>query len=74
MAITDGYQFYQKLGKERKDLTIGVCCIYVRRPYADFIKSLKEAFTNAVAHEAYAMITDMLHIDNGFDDLSSENV
>ena len=73
IAITDGYQVYHKLGKERKDLTIGGCWIHARRPYADFIKSLKESVTNTVAHEAYAMITDMLHIDNGFDDLSSED-
>ena len=26
-----------------------------------------------MAHEAYAMITEILHIDNGFDDLSSED-
>ena len=73
IAITDGYQVYHKLSKERKDLTIGGCWIHARRPYADFIKSLKESVTNTVAHEAYAMITDMLHIDNGFDDLSSED-
>ena len=73
IAITDGYQVYHKLGKERKDLTIGGCWIHARRPYADFIKSLKESVTNTVAHEAYAMITEMLHIDNGFDDLSSED-
>lgn len=73
IAITDGYQVYHKLGKERKDLTIGGCWIHARRPYADFIKSLKESVTNTVAHEAYAMITDMLHIDNGFDDLPSED-
>ena len=73
IAITDGYQVYHKLSKERKDLTIGGCWIHARRPYADFIKSLKESATNTVAHEAYAMITEMLHIDNGFDDLSSED-
>ena len=73
IANTDGYQVYHKLSKERKDLTIGGCWIHARRPYADFIKSLKESATNTVAHEAYAMITEMLHIDNGFDDLSSED-
>ena len=40
-VITDGYQVYHKLGRERDDLTIGGCWIHARRPFADFIKSLK---------------------------------
>ena len=31
IAITDGYQVYHKLGKERKDLTIGGCWIHYSR-------------------------------------------
>jgi len=72
-VITDGYQVYHKLGKERKDLTIGGCWIHARRPFADFIKSLKDSTTDTIAHEAYRMITEMFHIDNGFDDLPTED-
>lgn len=68
-VITDGYQVYHKLGRERDDLTIGGCWIHARRPFSDFIKSLKGAADGTIAQEAYAMITEMLHIDNGFDDL-----
>lgn len=68
-VITDGYQVYRKLSRERDDLTIGGCWIHARRPFADFIKSLKGAADGTIAQEAYAMITEMLHIDNGFDDL-----
>ena len=68
-VITDGYQVYHKLSRERDDLTIGGCWIHARRPFADFIKSLKGAADGTIAQEAYAMITEMLHIDNGFDDL-----
>ena len=68
-VITDGYQVYHKLGKEREDLSIGGCWIHVRRPYADFIKSIKDSADGTIAQEAYAMITEMLHIDNDFDDL-----
>ena len=68
-VITDGYQVYHKLGKEREDLSIGGCWIHARRPYADFIKSIKDSADGTIAQEAYAMITEMLHIDNDFDDL-----
>lgn len=72
-VITDGYQVYHKLGKEREDLTIGGCWIHARRPFADFIKSIRESADGTIAQQAYAMITEMLHIDNGFDDLPSED-
>ena len=70
-VITDGYQVYHKLGRERDDLTIGGCWIHARRPFVDFIKSLKGAADDTIAQEAYAMIAETLHIDNGFDDLST---
>lgn len=70
-VITDGYQFYHKLGKERGDLTIGGCWIHARRPFAEFIKSLKSSADGTIAQEAYSMIIEIMHIDNGFDDLPS---
>ena len=72
-VITDGYQVYHKLGKEREDLSIGGCWIHARRPYADFIKSIKDSADGTIAQEAYAMITEMLHIDNDFDDLAPDD-
>lgn len=71
--ITDGYQVYHKLGKERSDLTIGGCWIHARRPFADFIKSMKGDANGTIAQEAYVRITDMLHADNAFDDLPTED-
>ena len=72
IAITDGYQVYHKLDKEREDLSIGGCWIHARRPFAEFIKSIKESADGTIAKEAYTMITEMLHIDNDFDDLPSD--
>ncbi|WP_177173963.1 IS66 family transposase [Butyrivibrio sp. TB] len=46
--------------------------IHARRPYAWFIKSVGVSAAKAlVAAEAYSMITEMIHIDNEFDDLSN---
>lgn len=72
-VITDGYQVYHKLDAERTDLTVGGCWIHARRPFADFIKSIKDSADGSIAAEAYAMITELLHIDNDFDDLSAED-
>ena len=45
--------------------------IHARRPFAEFIKFLKSSADGTIAQEAYAMITEIMHIDNGFDDLPS---
>ncbi len=71
-VVTDGYQVYHKLDKERPDLNVAGCWVHTRRPFADFIKSLKRKSDakGTIAQEAYDLITEMMHIDNGFDDLS----
>ncbi|QUO23261.1 IS66 family transposase [Clostridiaceae bacterium Marseille-Q4143] len=69
-VVTDGYQVYHKLEKEREDLKVAGCWIHTRRPFADFIKSVGlTAAKGSIAQEAYDMITEMLRIDNTFDDL-----
>jgi hypothetical protein len=73
-VVTDGYQVYHKLGKERPDLNIAGCWIHARRPYAELIKSIgAQAAKGSVAQEAYDMITEIMHIDNGYDDLSPKD-
>ena len=71
-VVTDGYQVYHKLDKERQDLNVAGCWVHTRRPFAEFIKSLnrKSDAKGTIAQEAYDLITEMMHIDNGFDDLS----
>ncbi len=69
-VVTDGYQVYHKLANEREDLKVAGCWIHARRYFADFIKSMdKSTIKGTIAMEAYEMITDILHTDNGFDDL-----
>lgn len=73
-VVTDGYQVYHKLGKERHDLQIAGCWIHARRPFAEFIKSVgTEAAKGSIAAEAYSMITEIMHIDNSFDDLTNRD-
>ena len=69
-VVTDGYQVYHKLAVEREDLKVAGCWIHARRYFADIIKSVGLSLSKGtVAQEAYDMITDILHMDNGFDDL-----
>ncbi len=70
-VVTDGYQVYHTLDKERADLNISGCWVHCRRPFAEFIKSVgPETAKGSVAQEAYDMITEIMHLDNGYDDLS----
>ena len=69
-VVTDGYQVYHKLAAEREDLKVAGCWIHARRYFAEIIKSVGLSLSKGtVAQEAYDMITDILHTDNGFDDL-----
>ena len=60
---------------EKNDLISRACCwIHARRPFADFIKFVVlSAAKGSIAQEAYDRITELLHIDNDFDDLSASN-
>ncbi len=73
-VVTDGYQVYHKLDKEREDLNIAGCWVHARRPFAEFIKSISaQAAKGSIAQEAYDMITEIMHLDNGYDDLSASD-
>lgn len=68
--VTDGYQVYHKLGNGREDLKIVGCWIHARCYFADFINPMgKDTARGTIVMEAYERITDILHTDNGFDDL-----
>ncbi len=70
-AVTDGYQVYHTIANERMDLKVAGCWVHARRPYAEFIKSIGDSVeSGTVAHEAYKLITEIMHLDNTLDDLS----
>ena len=74
IVVTDGYQVYHKIANERPDLKVAGCWVHARRPYAEFIKSLGNKVKNGtIAHEAYKMISEIMHLDNTLDDLPAED-
>lgn len=55
-VVTDGYQVYHKLAKERWDLKVAGCWVHARRPFAEFIKSVgQDASKWSIAQEAYSV-------------------
>ena len=70
-VVTDGYQVYHTLARERQDLRVAGCWVHARRPFAEYIKSLGDKVDGGtIAHEAYRMITEIMHIDNTLDAMS----
>ena len=46
------------------------CWIHAKRPFADFITSVGlNAVKDCVAQKAYGQITEIMQLNNGFDDL-----
>ncbi|MBP3459828.1 MAG: IS66 family transposase [Lachnospiraceae bacterium] len=73
-VVTDGYQVYHKIASERQDLKVAGCWIHARRPFAEIVKSIGTANAkDTIAQEAYNRITEILHIDNEFDDLPASD-
>lgn len=56
-VVTDGYQVYHKLAKERRNLKIAGCWVHARRPFAEFIKSVgQDTARGSIAQEAYLRV------------------
>ena len=56
-VVTDGYQVYHKLAKERRDLKVAGCWVHARRPFAEFIKSVgQDTARGSIAQEAYLRV------------------
>ena len=57
ICVTDGYQVYHTLEREREDLRIAGCWAHARRRYDEAVKALpKAARKGSKAYEALAMI------------------
>ena len=56
-VVTDGYQVYHKLAKERRDLKVAGYWVHARRPFAEFIKSVgQDTARGSIAQEAYLRV------------------
>ena len=79
ILVTDGYQSYHSLARERSDdIAVAGCWVHARRKYADIVKSVKnpDAMTpgQKIASEAIKRIAAIYHADNEFRGKSREEV
>lgn len=73
VVVTDGYEVYHKLARERQDLKIAGCWSHARRRFSEAVKAAgKEAAKKTVAYIALQKIAAIYDADNSLADLSPE--
>ena len=73
VVVTDGYEVYHKLARERQDLKIAGCWSHARRRFSEAVKAAgPEAGKRTVAYLALQRIAEIYSVDNRLADLSPE--
>lgn len=74
VLVTDGYQVYHTLEKEKDDFTVSGCWAHARRKFADVVKTYKNKDESkaTIAYSILKRIQDIYRIEEGLSDLSSE--
>lgn len=71
--MTDGYQVYHKLAKEKGGLTVAGCWAHARRWYEEAVKSLPaKSRKSSLAWQALEQINMIYHVDNTLKELTPE--
>lgn len=72
-CITDGYQVYHTLDKERTDIRFAGCWAHARRKFDDVIKANgKKSPATTVASKAITQIGAMYKLENSYAELTAE--
>lgn len=72
-VVTDGYQVYHTLEKEREDLRIAGCWAHARRRFANVVKTDgKEKSKNTIAYSALTQISPIYKIESNLSELPPE--
>jgi hypothetical protein len=73
VCVTDGYQVYHSLEKEREDLTIAGCWAHARRKYDEAVKALpKKEQKSSLAYLALKQIQAIYREEKQLSELSPE--
>lgn len=73
IVVTDGYQVYHSLEKEREDLIIAGCWSHARRRFANVVKALgKEKCKGTLAYDALKQIAAIYRVEGLLTELSPE--
>lgn len=73
VCVTDGYQVYHTLEKEKEDLTIAGCWAHARRRFDEAVKALpKNQQKSCLANKALALIQGIYRADKELADLTPD--
>lgn len=73
VCVTDGYQVYHKLAKEKGNLTVAGCWAHARRRYEEAVKALPvKSRKSSLAWQALEQINMIYHVDNTLKELTPE--
>ncbi len=73
ICVTDGYQVYHTIEKEREDLKIAGCWAHARRRLDEAVKALPKAKQkDSLAYMALKQIQAIYHEDNRLSDMTSD--
>lgn len=73
ICVTDGYQVYHTLEKEREDLKIAGCRAHARRRFDEALKALPKASRNkSLAYLALKQIQAVYREENKLADMNPE--
>lgn len=73
ICVTDGYQVYHTLEKEREDLTIAGCWVHARRRFDEAVKALpKSGRKSSLAYLALKQIQAIYREDSKLDGLPAQ--
>lgn len=74
-CVTDGYQVYHAIDRERDDLTVAGCWAHARRGFAEVVKASPKgdpALPESVAYKALQIIQTMYRYENAYADKAPE--
>jgi transposase len=72
-CITDGYEVYHTIDRERDDLTFAGCWAHAHRGFSDVVKTMGEVKAKGTtAYKALQVIGTMFHYEDEFRKLSPE--
>lgn len=73
VLVTDGYQVYHTLERERENLTVAGCWSHARRRFAEVVKAQgEEKAKGTLAYEALKQIAAIYKLDNDLEKYSNE--
>ena len=70
ILVTDGYQAYHALERQRQDIKVAGCWVHAKRKFAELVKAVGEDHVDSTtAAQAVKKISEIFHLDNKLDDL-----